>query len=73
MLIHVATRIARGDGAHIAFEKESNKSAYHCDMADSSDNIWNEDDFGVPLPSSTLLKHGALANVKSSDPLSELD
>ncbi|KAL2369534.1 hypothetical protein BDBG_05140 [Blastomyces gilchristii SLH14081] len=46
LLLHIAARIAHGDGPRAV---NSAESTYDCDPSDSDDDIWSEDDFGVPL------------------------
>ncbi|KAK2741700.1 hypothetical protein FQN55_008199 [Onygenales sp. PD_40] len=45
VLLHIAARIANGE--------RSKQSAYDGNMSDSGDTIWSEDDFGIPLSSSS--------------------
>ncbi|OJD14859.1 hypothetical protein AJ78_04835 [Emergomyces pasteurianus Ep9510] len=53
ILLHIAARLAHGDGIRLT---SSDESAYYCDTSDSDDGIWSEDDFGIPLSSTASLK-----------------
>ncbi|KLJ07214.1 hypothetical protein EMPG_17296 [Blastomyces silverae] len=53
LLLHIAARIAHGDGPRAVSSAES---TYDCDRSDSDDDIWSEDDFGIPLSAAASAK-----------------